>query len=370
MNGPPEREVDVLVVGAGPAGSSAALAAAVRGATVLLVERRPVVGSPMRCGEYVPDGLARELPESAGPLPAAQRVPALVLHLPSGRDRAILSPGAVLDRARLDRSLAGAAVAAGAELWLESPLLALDRRGLATIGRGAARAPARVRARLIVGADGPRSRVAAAGGLGRPRVMLGLQREARLARPVHRAHLYFWKTCRHGYGWLFPKGAVANLGVAVPRGAAGEGRAALRELDRRLAEAGVIEPPTIEGAGAPGRGGLVPCGGPLPRLAAGRVLLAGDAAGQTDALTGAGIVAAVRAGAMAGEAAADALRRGAWREAGPCYDARWRRVYGRTAARALERRAELEARWDRDVERAVAAAWLHEREVRDGRDDD
>lgn len=353
----PERRLDLLVVGAGPAGSSAARVAAAAGLEVLLVERRVEVGAPVRCGEYVPRGLLGEVP--AGAVTVDQTVAALSLHFPGGDRQRLRAPGAVIDRGALDRALARAAVDAGAELWTAAPLVELDRRGGALV-----RAPAgdrAVTATLVIGADGPRSRVARAAGLGRPRVMLGLGRSAALARPLAEAHLYFWASCRYGYGWLFPKGDHrGNLGVALPRGEGRQARRALAELGGRLVAEGVLERSEAArgGQGDPGRSGLVPCSGPLPRLAAGRIALVGDAAGQTDPLTGAGVVAAIRAGTMAGEAVAAALARGSWRRAGPSYEARWRQTLARSAARSLERRFDLEARWERDLERALRRAWL------------
>jgi len=352
-----DLEVDLLVVGAGPAGSAAALTAAGGGIATLVTERRSVVGEPVRCGEYVAAALRREVPE--GVLVPSQQVEDLTLHLPSGETRRLSAPGAVIDRGSFDRAMVRAAVDAGAALRVDSPLLELRRGGVAVVGGSNGRTI--VKARLVIGCDGPRSTVARASGLGRPRVMVGLQREVALARPVESAHLYFWATCRYGYGWLFPKGATANLGVAVQRGAVAQGRTALAELTARLRAEETIDEEEAgrdDGRGDVGRGGLVPCSGPLPRLAAGRVMLAGDAAGQTDALTGAGVVAAVRGGTLAGQAAVEAFAAGSPARAGAAYEARWRQTLGRAAARSLERRFELEARWARDVERAVTAAWL------------
>ncbi len=346
--------VDLLVVGAGPAGSMAALAGARAGLDTLLVERRRQVGSPVRCGEYVPLALARELPQGVE-LPLAQRADLLCLHLPGGETHELRAPGAVIDRGALDRALTEAAVRAGARLVTGTRLTELGRRGSAELEGSRI-----IRFQLVVGADGPRSLVGASAGLGRPRVMLGVQRTVDLRRPVEGAHIFFWSRPRYGYGWLFPKGERANLGVAVPRGRGRLGREAMRELYRRIADKGWIdgEDQAQSLSGEPGRGGLIPCGGPLPRIAAGRVLLAGDAAGHTDPLTGAGIAAAIRAGALAGSVAALALYEGRWREAGPRYEGEWRRTLGRSAARSLDRRYELEAGWDRDLDRAVRAAWL------------
>lgn len=350
------RDYDVVVVGAGPAGATAAFTAARGGLRVLVVERRERVGRPVRCGEYAPVSLSREAPQVD--IPAVQAVPRLALHLPSGKVRSFDSPGTILDRGRFDRRLIRAATDAGAELWTRCAVRRVDRRGQLTLAKGSRSGD--LHARLIIGADGPRSRVALDAGLAHPKVMMGLQRTVALRRELSEAHLYFWRTCRHGYGWLFPKVDEANLGVALPRGQGREARRALAELSARLHADGAITGASAERAakGDPGRSGLIPCSGPLPRLAAGRVLLVGDAAGHTDALTGAGIVAAVRAGTLAGEAVVAAGRRGRWRAAGRDYEERWRRTLGRNAARTAARRYELEALWDKDLERAVRRSWL------------
>ena len=342
------NEVDLLVVGAGPAGSSAALAGARAGLRTLLVEQGQV-GIPVRCGEYVPAGLVREVP--AGTLPVAQKVPSLALHLPAGDVDEVVAPGCVIDRDRFDLALCEAATRAGAELRAGSRLIELDRRGVALLGR---KREWRVRAAVVVGADGPRSVVGARAGLGRPKVMVAKQRVVGLARPLCTAHLYFSSQCRFGYGWLFPKGDRANVGVAMDRASLGALGPGLDALVARLVHEGQVDPARAD---AEARAALVPAAGPLPRIGSGRILLAGDAAGQTDALTGAGIVAAVRAGRLAGESAAEALALGAPSRAGEIYETAWRRLHGRNAARQLWKRCEMEALWDRDADRAVRRAW-------------
>jgi digeranylgeranylglycerophospholipid reductase len=74
------RNVDVLVVGLGPAGSSAAAAAARAGASVLCLERKKVIGVPVQCAEFIPLPLSRY----AAPEARAQAVDAMATALPSG----------------------------------------------------------------------------------------------------------------------------------------------------------------------------------------------------------------------------------------------------------------------------------------------
>ena len=349
-----ERNVDVLVVGAGPAGSTAARVTARAGLETLVVERKKLVGVPLRCGEYLP-AFVRDLSTEVA-LPVVQRLSSAALHFSDGRVCELRAPGLVINRDEYDQSLARAALRAGAELALGSPMVELRKGGVAQLGGSAAQL---IRARLIIGADGPRSLVGKSVGLGNPKVMLAVQHRLPLARRAERAHFYFWPASRFGYGWAFPKGNVANVGVAVPRGQGRQGREALRELSAMLVRDGLIRADFEDDRHAlRGGGGLVPCSGPLPRLYSGRTLLAGDAAGQIDPLTGAGIVAAVRGGELAGLAVADALKRERWQAAGPSYESAWRKQLGRAAARSLERRHEMEALWDRDLVRAVTRAWL------------
>jgi digeranylgeranylglycerophospholipid reductase len=217
-----------------------------------------------------------------------------------------------------------------------------------------------VRARVVIGADGPISRVAKAARLGRPDLMLAMQRVVRLRKPCGSAHLYFWRTCMHGYGWLFPKEDKANLGVSVAWRRPDLARTGLRELVGRLEAEGVVEagPPISRCTG------LVPAGGPLERTALGSVLLAGDAAGHVDPLTGAGIANAVRCGRIAGQTAADHVS--GCLPGGPAeaYEQSWRKILGGFFSRSMQRRDGMRSMWDTDLDGAVRAAWI-DRKVKD-----
>ena len=84
-------EADILVVGAGPAGSSAALAACGRGLRVLLVERRTVVGRPVQCAEYIPAPLMKET--AIGRNFVVQPVKGMTTILPDGEIKETRAPG-------------------------------------------------------------------------------------------------------------------------------------------------------------------------------------------------------------------------------------------------------------------------------------
>lgn len=338
-------KVDVLVVGAGPAGCTAALHASRHGARTLLIDRKVQVGVPVRCGEYIPKMLLMELPPVASCI--AQETPHLVLHLPDSTTHALRAPGVVIHRDRLDRLLASRAQEAGAVLATSTRFLHLDHARHAILMGDGMRV---VSTQVIIGADGPHSRVARATDLPATEHMLAMQQVVRLARKVQNAHIYFWNTPLYGYGWLFPKDDMANLGVAVRWRHPHLARQALTELREILTREHTID------AGPPIRRvtGLVPSAGPLERTATGHVILAGDAAGHVDALTGAGIASATRAGRIAGRTAATASAE----DLPGTYEKSWSKVLGRSLARSVSRRDVLREGWDDDLTGAVREAWL------------
>ncbi|MBU0705444.1 MAG: geranylgeranyl reductase family protein, partial [Chloroflexi bacterium] len=296
------ERVDVLIVGAGPGGSTAARVAAEAGARVLLVEKRPIVGLPVQCAEYVPAQIV-----SYAPLPErciAQRIRTLHTHLPDGETVETPAAGYVLDRAAFDKSLAVAAHRAGAEVWSGTRAVEQEAgdekqgNGIRVRVKRGARIE-EIACRVLIGADGPRSTVGRWIGQTNNEFLDGLQVEVVLPTPQNFTEAYFDPVYRGGYGWLFPKGETANVGVGVNRAMGGDPRQALDHLLERLE----IGPGAILGR----TGGPVPSGDVVARLRVGNVLLVGDAAGHTHPVTGAGIFGAIVSGALAGEAAAKAV---------------------------------------------------------------
>ena len=122
-------KTDVLVVGSGPAGSSAARYAAEKGAKVMFLERRKEVGVPVRCGEFLPsiDEIKSMFPkaedlEGTFELPSELRVretTAIRLVDPKGRKTDLPFIGFTIDRDKYDQYQASLAVKAGAELIKE-----------------------------------------------------------------------------------------------------------------------------------------------------------------------------------------------------------------------------------------------------------
>ncbi|MFQ5907408.1 MAG: NAD(P)/FAD-dependent oxidoreductase [Thermoplasmata archaeon] len=308
-----------MVVGAGPAGSTAAAAAASRGASVLMLERAKTVGEPVRCGEFLPslEEIRRICADTAGfedlfDLPThvlGRFIERARAHAPSGRAFEVDFQGHSIWRGRLDRYLARQAVDAGAELWTDTSFLGFENGDLIT-------PRTRVRSSVVVGADGPRSLVAREMGFPEhellfPALSLSL---AGSFDPVFEA--YFGGSAPGGYAWVIPRRHDANVGLGV--------RPDLKQDPLHAALDTFLEARGLRATSAP-VGGFVPMGGPLSETVRGNVLLAGDAAGHVLSTSGGGIFTAMICGRLAGEAAA---RFAAGTAPLTDYEAAWRRVLG------------------------------------------
>ena len=360
----PEAETtDVLVAGAGPAGLAAARSAAEGGARVLVADAKREIGLPVRCAEFVPRLMAREvdIPDDA----IAQPVEGMVVSVADGEGNArevgrVRSPGFILHRERFERRLADLAAGAGAEIVMRTRAEPAPGGLVRLLRDGEER---RVRARAVVAADGPFSLFGDGGGRAARRSIPAVQMTLPLARGATWTEVHFSREVRFGYAWVFPKGDVANVGLACE--AAGGRRALLPLLKSFVADlraAGRLS----EGEATRRTAGWVPAWGPpetavvgSAELAGGRkpVLLAGDAAGLTDPVTGAGIWQAVATGRMAGECAARAALEGD-ASAPAAYDDEWRDLFGDWLARSAAARRRLESDWDaRDLGDVVREAW-------------
>jgi geranylgeranyl reductase family protein len=292
------RRVDVLVVGAGPAGSATAIHLARSGASVLLADRARFPRDKA-CGGGVTGRALRQVPCDITPV--VERVVdtfELRLHHRRSFRRTSAEPLIMMtQRRRLDAYLAEQAVAAGARFQDGTKVerIVIDENGVSANVGGES-----VTAVVLVGADGSNGTVAKAAGLN-----AGIDRGIALEGNVPWSLLdeeRFASTAvieigapAGGYGWLFPKGDHANLGVG---GWASEGPH-LRDHLARLARAYEVDPDAITGL----RGHQLPMrriGASTP--ASSRVILVGDAAGLVDPLSGDGMYEAFVSARLAAEA--------------------------------------------------------------------
>ena len=283
---------DVIVLGLGPAGASAAAAAASAGLSVIAVDRKAEAGIPVQCAEFVPAMIGQE----AGSIAASFRQPIdsmdtfltniSVEHTPDFR-------GNMISRTDFDRELVARAAQAGADCRFAAPVRAIDSDGTIRLGSGET-----IRARVIIGADGPRSLAGQAIGEVNRDCVESRQITVKLLSPHAATDIFLSPEIAGGYGWLFPKGGTANLGLGVAPQWKSSLKPLLEELHRKLVAEGRVGEEVLAYTG-----GLIPVGGmldPVGQVGGIPVLLAGDA----NPITGAGINAAVHSGAMAGTATA------------------------------------------------------------------
>jgi digeranylgeranylglycerophospholipid reductase len=305
---------DLIVVGAGPAGSTAAWTGARLGLSVLLLEKRQEIGSPVRCAE----GVAHEaLAEFLDPDPAwiSARVDRTqIVAAAAGRVvqrwEGAGAIGYVLERRVFDRALAEQAALAGAQVRLKTPVTGLLQGSDTVAGVIAEWQGQRmeIEAGIVIAADGIESRVGSWAGLD---TQLPLEDTMACAQYFlagidwDPACLGFWiddSIAPGGYAWVFPKGdGRANVGLGIQADLGDS--TALAYLDRFIEQ----EPSLSRGSPVTLVVGNAPVALPCQRLVTGGLMLVGDAARQVDPLTGGGIINGMVAGRLAAQAAADAL---------------------------------------------------------------
>lgn len=307
-------DVDVLVVGAGPAGAVAAwqVKQAAPELDVVLLERDRAVGSPVRCAEGVGDAGLREFADPDGADWAARRITRVIFQAPDDTEVVVAERGIgwILDRTRFDAYLAAQASAAGAAVLVGAEATGMSRSGS---DRWHVRVKERgrddvYRARVVIGADGVETMVGRWAGLDTRVPSRDMESCAQyvlqgIEFDPDAIYLQFGDAIAPGgYAWIFPKGVgVANVGLGLVA-LKTDGRNARQYLDAWIARrfpsgartgytvGGVIVHTTIKKTYADG------------------VLVAGDAAHMINPLSGGGIINAMKAGRLAGCTAAAAIR--------------------------------------------------------------
>ena len=291
-------ELDVAVVGAGPAGAAAALALGGRGLRVGLIEKA-VPPRYKTCGGGVLRRAAALLPVDIRAAVERECFAAEFvhhgpdLHFVCRRERPVIS---MVMRDRFDHLLTSAAQQAGAQLFAGTTVLAVSP---GEDGVRLATAAGEIRARFVIAADGANSAVARQ--TGRPDlrdVVPALEVEVTLApaamEPLMHSARFDFGLVPAGYAWVFPKRDHLSIGVLTTR----RGAANLPEQYRRyLAVLGIRAPLREERHGC-----IIPCRPRDGLFGARRVLFVGDAAGLADPVTAEGITAGIISGQLAARA--------------------------------------------------------------------
>tara|TARA_B100000315_G_scaffold112693_1_gene103309 strand:- start:9081 stop:10133 length:1053 start_codon:yes stop_codon:yes gene_type:complete len=279
---------DVIIIGGGPAGSSMAGILADAGVSVLVVEKRRKIGSPVQCAEFIQkagyDG-PREF--------IAQTIGNMVTHLSDRSIHVSKSPGYTIQRDLYDQFLAEKAINKGATYLTHS--FGIIKNGIAAV-------------KLhdnSIRTYKPKVVANASGGIRAKHAAFSRQVTLPLEASVKDIHVWLDSKFAGGYAWLFPKRDRANVGLAVTKR---NGKSGLKEmLDSFIS--------SIKSEFALGTkilsttGGRIPVSGPGP-LIEDNVLAIGDAAGVVHPVSGEGIYRAIRSGRIAGEATASFIRTG------------------------------------------------------------
>lgn len=302
---------DVIVVGAGPAGLTAARYAAGAGASVLVLEKDRDVGYPVRCAEAVShEGLVQFI--EPDPKWISATVTKFRLVAPNGK--AVVprldGTGYVLERRIFDYELAKIAARCGVEIVTRAYAYGLlkTEKGVVGVRVLVKDRKYEVRASVVIAADGVESRVGKWAGIDTTCSIGDMESCAQVTiggieREDDTLDLFFGDAVAPGgYLWVFPKGngcANVGLGLSVERAKKKSAVRYLEEfLERRYPSAAILT--RIAGG--------VPCAQTLPMIVKDGVMLVGDAAHQVNPVSGGGIISGMIGGMIAGEVAGASVR--------------------------------------------------------------
>ncbi len=306
-----KNDYDIIIVGAGPAGSMAARFAAEQGVSVIMLEKDRDVGYPVRCGEAISKSGVEEF-ITTDKRWITSTISKFSLNSPDGTEAIIEfdDAGYVLERRIFDYELAKTAANAGAEIltraYVNSLIIENDKVcGVKYEFRGEQK---EMRAKIVIGADGVESRVGRWAGLRTFTDFRDMECCAQVTASnikLNSNTLYFYfgeNYAPGGYFWVFPKGKnIANIGLGVS-GMVGKKRSALSFLNNFMSSNYPDAPVLTSIAGG------VPSTITLEKISAPGIMLAGDAARQVNPLSGGGIASGMIGGSIAGRIAGEAVK--------------------------------------------------------------
>jgi digeranylgeranylglycerophospholipid reductase len=306
-----KKEYDIIVVGAGPAGSMAARFAAEQRVSVLMLEKDRDVGYPVRCGEAISKKGVVEFIEPDEKWITAH-ITKFSLNAPNGGEALIefSDSGYVLERRIFDYELAKTAAAAGAEILTRAYVngLIIENDKIAGVKYEFQGEQRELKAKIVIGADGVESRVGRWAGIKTHIDFRDMECCTQITAsniPVDSNTLYFYFGQNYapgGYFWVFPKGKnIANIGLGVS-GLVGKKRSALSFLTDFMEKKYPDSPILTSVAGG------VPSAITLSKISAPGIMLAGDAARQVNPLSGGGIASGMIGGSIAGRIAGEAVK--------------------------------------------------------------
>lgn len=326
---------DIVVVGGGPAGSTAARFAARDGLDVLVLEKRQEIGSPVRCAEGVSLSWLEELEIDNIDSSTSRTMKGAILYSPAGNKLKITERlagdevGVVLERDRFDKDMARLAVKEGADFMVKTSAVGLIKEDGVVKGVEARYLGKKfeVRADLVIGADGFESQVGRWAGIYdslKPKdIMTCFQyRLTGVNMDPDFTHFYMGSSAPGGYVWAFPKDEnTANVGLGLQFSRLKGEKTPKDYLDEFIENHDDYK----DGEAVDMVAGAVAVTHPPEKAIAPGIILVGDASRVVDSMTGGGIVNSLKQGKIAGEFAAEAVREGKFDEEFlQKYEKRWR----------------------------------------------
>ena len=310
-------DCDVLVIGAGPGGGSAALTASRKGLSVIIVEADPEVGTPVHCGECLSDlavqNLNLDLPEEV----IALRCKGIRVIFPDGTEKKLTESGYVLEKHLFERWLINQSIEKGANLHRNHRVTSMERiynkenqfTNWKIDGKGD-QFP--ITCKAVVDASGVSG--VASKLLKMPsevEVIAGFQYEMLEVPNDGYLDFYLWpKYSPHGYVWMIPKEkGRANVGLVTT-----DKKGAVKYLNQFIDDTYLKDNPTTnppwrkEGMKIKPFGGTIPISGPRSVTVGDGLILVGDAAGFTSPLFEGGSHLALWSGREAAELLASAIQ--------------------------------------------------------------
>ena len=346
---------DVLIIGAGPAGSSLASYLSDDGIECILIDKKKRIDTPLRCAEYVPAAIGRLFD---GPISGINcNTVSMDTYIDYKYANTIPSPGFMLDRPVFLKSLVDGFRENGGKFMPETKAVSFDGGYgmVSTVIQGPGRERSIIRSEIVVGADGPNSIIGKHIGSTVPGYILGLGENIPVeAKDKEKTLIFFSPEIEGGYGWLFPKEGSTNLGIGCQFAVDKKNiNTALKkiymdfkkkvflmdffDLSGSMAR---LSPPVEASFTA----GLIPASGMLDKTVSGSFILAGDAAGLTNPITGAGIYNAVYSAKIISGIIPGALKAGD-PDLLAMIEKDYENTFGTSLRRAVEKRKMLMSGW-------------------------
>ena len=350
-----DDKYEVVIVGAGPGGSSAAKELAEAGVKTLLIEKRAEIGMPVRCGEATGIKGLEKLGIKPWKQAIAWQTYGAYLYAPDSTRVELVSDkpnGYTLERRIFDKQLAIEAANAGAEVFVKAYAKGLVKGNGSFSGVKIKHfnSEKEVKCRIIIGADGIEGKVGRWAGINTRTKLREMTSNVQfemcnIELENNKVNEFYFGSdvAPGGYLWIFPKGEdTANVGL----GMRSREKTALYYLRKFIQKNENLKKGKIISAFAGG----VPVQGPLKKAVNKNVLLIGDAARHVDPLTGGGIYNAILAGKLAAKTIAEHFESNAPLEN---YDTLWKRELEKGLLRSLKVKNALEKMSDEDLNKVA-----------------